>query len=163
VITTYRIKRAFAAAGFEVRIVHPYATKQYRQPANPGNKTDDTDLAANHRAAVNGFGLVESPLGVEDRQRQLLVRHRRDLVDKRSALCCQIREHLHAAMPGYAELVDDIWESPPDGDRPTYWIAPRSAVDGRRSLEATVASPTHLFSSPRHGTHRRVVGGGRGG
>ena len=40
------IQRAFAAAGFEVRIVHPFATKQFRQPANPGHKTDDTDLAA---------------------------------------------------------------------------------------------------------------------
>ena len=36
-------------------------TKQFRQPANPGNKTDDTDLAAIQRAAVNGFGLLEPP------------------------------------------------------------------------------------------------------
>lgn len=50
-------QRAFAAAGFETRVVHPFATKQFRQPANPGNKTDDTDLAAIHRAAVNGFAL----------------------------------------------------------------------------------------------------------
>jgi transposase len=40
------VKRVFAAAGFETRIVHPFATKQFRQPANPGNKTDETDLAA---------------------------------------------------------------------------------------------------------------------
>ena len=53
------IQRAFAKAGFEVRILHPYTTKQYRQPADPGNKTDDTDLSAIHRAAVNGFGLLE--------------------------------------------------------------------------------------------------------
>src|SRR5262245_30710200 len=38
-------RRAFAAAGFEVRVVHPYATKQFRLPADPGTKTDDTDLA----------------------------------------------------------------------------------------------------------------------
>jgi hypothetical protein len=31
-------KRAFAAAGFEVRIVHPFNTKQFRQPAHPDNK-----------------------------------------------------------------------------------------------------------------------------
>ncbi|WP_406697127.1 hypothetical protein V5E97_39690 [Singulisphaera sp. Ch08] len=43
------------AAGFEVRSVHPFATKQFRQPADPGNKTDDTDLSAIHRVAVNGF------------------------------------------------------------------------------------------------------------
>jgi hypothetical protein len=57
------VKNAFTAAGCETRIVHPYATKQFRQPADPGNKTDDTDLSAIHRAAVNGFGLSEQPLG----------------------------------------------------------------------------------------------------
>ncbi len=29
-------QRAFAAAGFEVRIVHPFATKQFRQASDPG-------------------------------------------------------------------------------------------------------------------------------
>ena len=53
------VRRAFGEAGFEVRIIHPYTTKQYRLPADPGNKTDDTDLSAIHRAAVNGFGLAE--------------------------------------------------------------------------------------------------------
>jgi transposase len=32
-------------------------------------------------------------------------------VDKRSTVYCQMREHLHAAMPGFAELFDDLWES----------------------------------------------------
>ena len=57
------IQRAFAKAGFEVRIIHPLTTKQHRQSANPGNKTDDTDLAAMQRGAVNGFGLFEPPVG----------------------------------------------------------------------------------------------------
>jgi transposase len=34
-------KRAFANAGFDTRTVHPFATRQYRQPADPGNKTDE--------------------------------------------------------------------------------------------------------------------------
>ena len=55
------VKRAFAEGGYEVRTVHPFATKQFRLPADPGNKTDDTDLNAIHRAAVNGFGLTERP------------------------------------------------------------------------------------------------------
>ena len=45
-------KRAFARAGLETRVIHPFATKQYRMPADPGNKTDETDLYAQHRAAV---------------------------------------------------------------------------------------------------------------
>jgi transposase len=106
------VKRAFAAAGFETRIVHPFATKQFRQPADPGNKTDDTDLAAIFRAAISGFGLEELPLDDTYRELRLLTRYRRDLVEKRSALCCQIREHLEAAMPGYAACFQDLWKSP---------------------------------------------------
>src|SRR5438067_5574836 len=56
------VQRACAAAGFEVRIVHPFATKQFRQPSDPGYQTDDTDLVAIHRAAVNGFALLEATL-----------------------------------------------------------------------------------------------------
>jgi transposase len=106
------IQRAFRAAGFEVRIIHPYTTKQYRLPADPGNKTDDTDLAAIHRAAVNGFGLVEhepDPISV---QLQLLARHRRTLVQRRVALQQQMLEHLQSFMPGYSKCVADVFGSP---------------------------------------------------
>ncbi len=79
-------QQAFAAAGFEVRIVHPFATKQFRQASDPGIKTDDTDLVAIQRAAVNGFALIEPPRDDTWKELQLLVRHRRDLVFKTSAL-----------------------------------------------------------------------------
>jgi transposase len=51
------VQRSFAAAGFETRILHPFVTKQYRLPVDPGNKTDDTDLSAIHRATVTGCAL----------------------------------------------------------------------------------------------------------
>jgi transposase len=106
------VQRAFAQAGFETRLVHPFTTKQYRQPADPGNKTDDTDLAAIFHATTQGYGLVE-PIWPDDYlSLQLLRRHRRDLVDKNSSLQCQIREVLHAAMPGYAECFCHLWETP---------------------------------------------------
>jgi transposase len=105
------VQRAFVAAGVEVRIVHPFATKQFRQASDPGNKTDDTDLAAIHRAAVNGFALIEMPLDETWKELQLFIRHRRDLVFKTSALCTQIREHLEAALPGYAACFDELWDS----------------------------------------------------
>jgi transposase len=101
---------AFAAAGFETRIVHPFATKQFRQPADPGNKTDDTDLLALFRAAVNGFALVEQGLDETWTTFQLLIRHRRDLVRKAAALQAQIREHLDAAFPGFAACFADLWD-----------------------------------------------------
>jgi transposase len=102
-------QRAFAKAGLETRILHPFATKQYRMPADPGNKTDHTDLSAQHRAAVAGFGLKEPELDEPSRRLRLRVRHRRDLVEKASAIACQIREHLHLAMPGYADLFDHFF------------------------------------------------------
>jgi transposase len=105
------IKNAFAKADFDTRMVHPFATKQFRQPASPDIKTDDVDLAAIHCAAVNGFALVEAAPSEAWRQLQLQIRHRRDLVAKRSALACQIREHLDAALPGYAACFDRLWDS----------------------------------------------------
>jgi transposase len=106
------VQHAFRAAGFETRLVHPFTSKQYRQPADPGNKTDDTDTAAIFRAATQGFGLLEPTWPELYVTLQLLRRHRRDLVDKTSRLQCQIREILHAAMPGYAEKFCHLWESP---------------------------------------------------
>src|SRR5437870_10008689 len=55
-------KRAFAAAGYDTRIVHPFATKQFRLPGSADAKTDDIDMASIHRAAINGFALIEQPL-----------------------------------------------------------------------------------------------------
>jgi transposase len=105
------VQRTFAAAGFETRIVHPFVTKQYRQPVDPGNKTDDTDLGALHRATVTGCALVEATRDEAWTTLQLLVRHRRDLVRKGAALNCQIRDHLEAALPGFAACFNDLWDS----------------------------------------------------
>ena len=106
------VQRTFAAAGFETRILHPFATKQYRQPVDPGNKTDDTDLSAIHRATVTGCALLEATRDEAWTTLQLLIRQRRDLVRKGAALNCQIRDHLEAALPGYAACFDKLWESP---------------------------------------------------
>jgi transposase len=105
------VQRFFRQQHWDIRLVHPYASRQYRQPADPGNKTDDTDLAGIFRATVNGFGLSEVPWPDAYRILQLLTRQRRDLVRKDTTLQCQIREVLHAAMPGYAECFPRFWES----------------------------------------------------
>lgn len=106
------VQRTFAAAGFETRILHPFATKQFRQPVDPGNKTDDTDLSAIHRATVTGCALLEATRDEAWTTLQLVIRHRRDLVRKSAALNCQIRDHLEAALPGYAACFDKLWDSP---------------------------------------------------
>src|SRR6516164_5655527 len=105
------IQRAFAGAGSEVRIVHPFATKQFRQPADPGNKADDTDLSAIHRAAVNGFGLLEPEREPIFIHLQLLARRRRDLVRKKVAIQQQMHEHLQSFMPCYSKCFDDVFDS----------------------------------------------------
>jgi transposase len=105
------VQRAFTKAGFEVRIVHPFATKQFRQPANPGNKTDDTDLSAIHRAAASGFSLSEhmpDPLYV---RLQLLARHRRSLVRNKVTIHMKMYEHIESYMPGYSKCVSDLFDS----------------------------------------------------
>jgi transposase len=106
------VQRTFAAAGFETRILHPFTTKQYRQPVDPGNKTDDTDLTAIHRATVTGCALLEATRDEAWTTLQLVIRHRRDLVRKGAALNCQIRDHLEAAWPGFAACFDKLWDSP---------------------------------------------------
>jgi transposase len=106
------VQRTFSAAGFETRIVHPFVTKQYRLPVDPGNKTDDADLAALHRATVTGCALLEAPRDEAWTSLQLLIRHRRDLVGKGAALNCQIREHLEAALPGFADCFSEFCTNP---------------------------------------------------
>jgi transposase len=151
------VQRAFAAAGLEARMVHPFATKQFRQPQDPGNKTDDTDLAAIQRAAVTGFALLEPPAEETGTGCQLCIRHRRDLVGKTSALCCQIGEPREAALPGSAACFDQLL-----GER-LRW-AQRGALSvrvpdaGRRPSRPESESPSSPppFPAPQSADHLRL-------
>ena len=100
------VKRVFSSNGFETRIVHPLTTRQYRLPADPGNKTDDTDLLAIHRATTNGFGLIEPPLDETHGPLRLLARYRRSLVRKNASSRNQIIALVDVALPGYTGLFD---------------------------------------------------------
>jgi len=133
------VQSAFRQAGFETRLVHPLTSKQYRQPADPDNKTDDTDLAAIWRATTHGFGLLEPDWPELYVTIQLLRRQRRDLVDKAAVLQCQIREVLHAAMPGYAELFCHLWD-----DSPAPLVLARLTTSARAVRQAGVAGLQQL-------------------
>jgi transposase len=106
------VQRALRNAGLETRLVHPFASKHYRMPEHGDTKTDDNDLIAIHRAAINGFGLIEPPWSERDQAIKLLARHRRDLVRKRAKLQSQIRVRLESCLPGYAGLFPerDLWD-----------------------------------------------------
>ena len=108
------IMRAFRDAGFETRLVHPFASTHYRTVEHGDIKTDDNDLVGIFRAAVNGFGLVEPTWNQTYRNLQLLVRHRRDLVRKRAKVQTQFRSFVERCLPGYTSLFPDdaLWQHP---------------------------------------------------
>jgi transposase len=132
------VQRAFGKE-YEVRIVHPFTTKQFRQSADPGNKTDETDLAAIFRATITGFGLLEPAIEGIWLTLRLMVRHRRDLVEKRAALRCQIREHLEHALPGYAALFGDPWANPAVLELARRFPSPEALhIAGREGLQGAL-------------------------
>jgi len=107
------VKRAMRDADLETRMVHPFATKRFREPASPAVKTDAIDLGAIFRATVNGFGLLEPQADRTLRELQFVARHRRDLVHKNTVLRNQVQDHLEMVMPGYAALFGDkLFDSP---------------------------------------------------
>jgi transposase len=150
------VQLAFRQAGFETRLVHPFTSKQYRQPADPDYKTDDTDLAAIWRATTHGFGLLEPTWPDAYVTLQLLRRHRRDLVDKGAMLQCQIREVLHAAMPGYAECFCHFWD-----DSPAPMVFARHTTSPQAVLQAGVAGLQQIADQAglrcRHDTFHKVL------
>ena len=101
------VQRAFRKAGFDTRIVHPFASNHYRQPLHPDEKTDDHDLEAIFHAAVKGYGLATLPVGEIYQSLQAVSRHRYNLVKQRSRLLVQMRRLLHQTMPGFADLFED--------------------------------------------------------
>lgn len=101
------VQRAFRKAGFDTRIVHPFASNHYRRPLHPDAKTDDHDLEAIFHAAVKGYGLTILPVGEIYQSLQAVSRHRHNLVKQRARLMVQIRRLLHQTLPGFADLFED--------------------------------------------------------
>jgi len=99
--------RAFRKAGFDTRIVHPFASNHYRRPLHSDQKTDDHDLEAIFHAAVKGYGLAVLPVSEVYQSLQAVSRHRHNLVKQRSRLMMQIRRLLHQTMPGFADLFEE--------------------------------------------------------
>jgi len=105
------IQRALARR-WEVKAIHPFVTKQLRQPASPGVKIDGADLEAMSRAIISGYGDDQRAVPLLYTKWQLINRAREDAVDRRRRLKQQCQERLHAFMPGYATLFDHLWETP---------------------------------------------------
>jgi transposase len=145
------VKRAAMPAGLEARVVHPLASRQFRLPADPDNKTDDTDLLAISRAAVNGFGLIEPALDEVHIRLRLLARHRRDLVRKDADLRYQIHAELDARLPGLAAALGDIFDREPALVIARHLGSPAEVL--ARGLKGLAA----LLHAERIGHHRRSL------
>lgn len=98
------VQAALRKAGFDTRIVHPFASKHYRKPLHPNLKTDENDLEAIFHAAINGYGLALLPVDPVHQSLQALSRHRVNLVKQRAKLQVQVRNLIHQTMPGFADL-----------------------------------------------------------
>jgi transposase len=101
------VYRVFRKAGFDTRIVHPFASSHFRRALHPDTKTDDHDLEAIFQAAVRGFGLAHFPCDEVYLWLQAASRHRHNLVKQRSRLLVQMRHLLHQTMPGFADLFEE--------------------------------------------------------
>lgn len=123
------VQRALSAARFDVRIVHPFATKQFRQVAHPGDKTDDHDLFAFHRAALNGLALVEPERDEFWTAFLRLARFRRGLIHKGAKLRCQIRHHLDAYLPGFCDSFRDFWKNKCSWPLARHFLSPQAIRD----------------------------------
>ena len=108
------IRKIFEKHLGETRNLHPFTTSQVRKSCDWGNKTDQTDLAAIHRAALLGLAMTNEVLSDQDKAWRILTRHRRDLVEKAATLKVQLKEMIHAYLPGFTALwpADHFWESP---------------------------------------------------
>jgi len=95
-----------------VKMIHPFTTKQLRQPASSGTKTDPVDLIAMQRAMICGYGTEEQQLPEPWLSLRQLSRARADLVGKRASLKTQCGGRMEALIPGYTELFEDLWKTP---------------------------------------------------
>lgn len=131
---TYHLAAKLALAAIcEVKLVHPFTTKQLRQPASPGIKTDDVDLEALTRAVIAGYGGACENLPEVFINWRETARGREDLVRKATTFKAQCKEKLESVMPGYSDIFsDDMW------DRTGPWDLVRLFPSPRRILRAGV-------------------------
>jgi transposase len=123
------VQRALAASGYDIRIIHPFATKQFRQVAHPGDKTDDHDLVAMHRAALNGLALTEPERDEFWMEFLRIVRYRRGLIHQAARLRCQIHNHLDAYLPGFVRCFPDFWKNRCTWPIARHFLSPQAILD----------------------------------
>ena len=102
-------KRIFSRH-WDIKMIHPFITKQLRQPASLGVKTDDIDLEAMTRAVINGYGTDDPEVPAIYESWRMFCRARKDFVKKRMAIKNRCHDFMDCLMPVYADLFDNFWE-----------------------------------------------------
>jgi len=129
---------------WRVEMVDPAAAQGLRQAADPGNKTEGTDLPAITRAIQVGLGTREAdlpPVWLDWRQ---VNRAREDDVRMRATLRQRIQERIEALMPGFTRPFKDLWRAPiPLALAEHYGSAARLLEAGDESLLAWLRTQGH--------------------
>ena len=77
------------------------------------------------------------------------MRYRRDLVQKRSLLCCQLKEHWQATLPGYSTLFTDLWGSAAGCRIARQYASPEAVCQAELAgLERTLRDAGQRVQSP---------------
>jgi transposase len=156
----FRPIQAVLRPHWPILMIHPFATKQLRQPADPGNKTDRTDLLAMVRAVQVGLGTVDADLSERWAEWRAVSRWREDLVRQRAELRVQGQERLEGLMPGYTRHFKEIWTAPTAlAIAARYGSAAAILEAGSDGLLAWLADSHHLA---RRDTVARVLEWARG-
>ena len=99
---TRRLERDLIAAGESVVRVSPKLMAHVRDSARSYGKSDPIDALAVARAALREPNLPIARLDGVEREIQLLVDHREDLVAERTRIIARLRWHLHELDPGWS-------------------------------------------------------------
>jgi hypothetical protein len=106
----YETVKRVLSKHWTVRMIHPFTTKQLRQPASPGVKTDDADLDAMTRAMISGYSYEEAELPPFYEEWRMFCRNRIDYVEERVQIMQRCMERIEANMPGITTVFKDIWK-----------------------------------------------------
>ena len=105
----YHVIKRILKKRWTVDMIHPFTTKQLRQPASSGIKTDDRDLDAITRGMIGGYSFEEAESPPIYGEWRLFSRIRKDLVRERANHKLRCMERIEAVMPGYTSIFDGFW------------------------------------------------------
>ncbi len=105
-----------------------------------------------HRAALNGLALAEPTRDAFWTEFLRLARFRRGLIHKAARLRCQIRDHLDAYLPGFAEAFGDFWKNH------CAWPIARHFLTPQEIADAGVEGLAHLLREQGVRFQRRSLG-----